>query len=336
MEDIFQPKTWVEPYTYSRKIITAVMNGVLPNRTFAVFATELRQIGKTTTHDALVNARYVMPTDGVDVKNDKKIAAEYMTPCDDGQTIWQTNPVYSIALYVNDPRLDNIQLYLSLESLSDHALGDAGKGAHGQIFSNNELKCRMGEVGEALSASRVNAYTIVGMGDKWWSSTRCEWRYYDYDIVPNLQFKDDMQKKGVVKFEKADYVKNAADAGVSLGLYIFMSTFDTFVLKKGGQEEMMTGLKMATELILKHDCFKFLLAGGSGKNGKAAENKGPQFEKAKFDEWLINNGKKMTPNGVNPAMYQLDGGDTLGKMIIYRKYPGGSVTKDTFSLKLKI
>ena len=83
-------------------------------------------------------------------------------------------------------------------------------------------------------------YTIVGMGDKWWSYTRCEWRYNDYDIVPNLQFKDDMQKKGVVKFEKADYVKNAADAGVSLGLYIFMSTFDTFVLKKGGKEEMMT------------------------------------------------------------------------------------------------
>ena len=64
---------------------------------------------------------------------------------------------------------------------------------------NEPLKCGQGEVCENLSASRVNLYEIVGMGNPHFDPA-LGMRYHDYDTVPDTMMHDQMLAKGKAKF----------------------------------------------------------------------------------------------------------------------------------------
>lgn len=223
-----------------------------------------------------------------------------MKPNEDGETVFQMRNVYVLNLEASDKRLDQWPLYSSIESYTDGTLG--GEPENGRAYfmmTNDLLKCGQGEVGENLSASRVNFYEIQGMGNPYFDPA-LGMRYHDYDIVPDTMMHDQMLAKGKAKFEVADSSKKASEAGVDTDVYVFFKTFNT-------GSNMMLGKDMARTLQSKHECFNSFLSG-----------KTQQFEKDKFHKWLKDHGQLLTSPGVNPAEYKLKGG-ALGEMTIMCK-----------------
>jgi hypothetical protein len=329
--DIKNPTVEAEAYTYQKKIFVAVADPSLvpPKGTAVVFRSQHRQVGKTETLNAVVDGGRAVMVTGDDFKADKKKVpashprahfcrqhppaaihalrtqvSEKSKPCEDGETVFQLRHVYCLNLEASNKKLDKWQLYSSIESYTDGTLG--GNPENGRLYfmmTNDLFKCGQGEVGENLSATRVNFYEIVGMGEPY-SDPNLGMRYHDYDIVPDTMMRDRMLAKGDAKFEVADASKKASEAGVDTDVYVFFKTFDT-------GSAMMLGKDMAKTLRSKHECFNSFISG-----------KTQHFEKDKFHKWLKDHGHLLTSPGVIPEKYKLNGG-ALGEMtIVYKNYSG--------------
>jgi hypothetical protein len=318
-EDIANPGSWVQPYTYMKKIIMAATdpNFTLPAGTAVYVSSELRQIGKTKTVEKLVQLGYAANLDGVDTKADKAKVAEMMAPNQDGETPFQTKSVLVCNIPANDKRLNKSEFYTNIEAYTDNILGT---NSTFHLMMGNELpKVGADEVGKHLTHSRLNVYGIVGIGESFEHESLGQ-RYHDYDLVVDTAMWKKMHAKGSAKFETADYSKKASSAGVDLDVYIFFDTFEAFVPHYPKDNNMMSGTKMAEILKGKHECFKHFLS-----------KKGCQFEKVNFHEWIKDHGQLMTPPGINPVKFKLDGGP-LGEMVIVHRYPGHT---PHYSLQLK-
>jgi len=238
--------------------------------------------------------------------------------------LFQKRPVLIINLRADDPRLENKKLYDSIEEYTDGGLGLLPNGWGGRIplyiiMGNNPPKIGVGEAGGGLTSKRCQVYEIEGIGEPYMDDEDDE-RYPDYDLVISKSMWDTAKKKGKEKFQNADYSKRARDAGVDVGVYIFFDTFVAYEPHMKRDTDMMPGKQMAQILQGKNDCFKRFLSG-----------KGPQFEMQKFHEWLRDNGELLTPPGLLPAKYKLDGG-SLGEMVIVHKNHSRS---PVYSLKQK-
>ena len=254
-----------------------------------------------------------MPANGLLTHALRTQVSEMLKPCEDGVTVFQMRHVYVLNLEASDKRLDRWPLYSSIESYTDGTLG--GNPENGRLYvkmTSDSFKCGQGEVGENLSAFRVNFYEIVGMGEPY-SDPALGMRYHDYDIVPDIMMHDQMLAKGNAKFEVADASKKANEAGVDTDVYVFFKTFDT-------SSKTIEGKDMARILQSKHDCFNSFLSG-----------KTQQFEKDKFHKWLKDHGHLLTSPGVIPATYKLNGG-VLGEMTIMCKSSSGY---PKYNLKLR-
>ena len=315
--NIKDPRLEAKAYLFQKKVFMAAadLDITPPNGTAIILKSQHRQIGKTACLTALVNGGRAVMVTGVDEKSDKKKVSEMLKPCDDGETVFQLRHVYVSNLEASDKKIDQWPLYSSIESYTDGKLG--GNPENGRwyfMMTNDRLKCGEGEVGENLSATRVNFYEIVGVGNPY-DDPSLGVRYEDYDIVPDTMMHDQMLAKGKAKFEVADASKKASESKVDTDVYVFFQTFETLL-----GPTMMAGKDMARILQSKHECFNSFLSG-----------KTQQFEKDKFHKWLKTHGQLLTPPGVNPAKYKLSVGG-LGEMTIIHKNSSGT---PKYNLKLR-
>eukprot|EP00966_Prymnesium_polylepis_P059745 1385893-Prymnesium_polylepis.1 len=98
-------------------------NFTLPPGTAIYISSELRQIGKSTTAEKLVQLGYAVNINGLDTKADKVKVAEMMAPNEDGETPFQTKSVLVCNLKANDKRLDKSEFYTNIEAYTDNELG---------------------------------------------------------------------------------------------------------------------------------------------------------------------------------------------------------------------
>jgi hypothetical protein len=320
----------VDAYTYQKKLICAILDpdAKWPKSTAIWIASEHVQVGKTALLDMLVTLGYAFLVNGVPKggSDAATVSAEMNKSDPDGQTVFQKRPVMVVNLDAGDKRLDNPDLYSGVEAYTDGGLrilpGGTGWGDAIPIYlimGNDQPKVGLGEVGARLSAPRLNCYELEGIGESYLDEEGQD-RYLDYDLVISSVMINKAKEKGNVKFQNADYGKKARDAGVTLEVYIFFETFVTFDPHPKKDEGMMPGKEMAKVLIAKNDCFKPFLSGN-----------GPQFEMAKFHEWLKANGELTTPPGFKKPKYKLNGG-SLGEMLIEQRNPSGT---KVYNLKRK-
>ena len=162
------PEVLAEPYTYQKKLHIAVTDLFLhpPDGTFVYISSQHRRIGKTKTLEYFIDGQYAIKVDGVNAQSDKKEMTKKLIPCEQGETVFQKRHTLCLNLESDDKRLNKKDLYTNIEKYTDGGLADVPEA--GVLYvgvGNNLLKCSQGQVGESLSASRVNCYEIVGMGD---------------------------------------------------------------------------------------------------------------------------------------------------------------------------
>ena len=316
------PEVLAEPYTYQKKLHIAVTDLFLhpPDGTFVYISSQHRRIGKTKTLEYFIDGQYAIKADGVNAQSDKKEITKKLIPCEQGETVFQKRHTLCLNLESDDKRLNKKDLYTNIEKYTDGGLADVPEA--GLLYlgvGNNLLKCSQGQVGESLSASRVNCYEIVGIGDRFIDACG-EPRYRDYDIVVDQSMQEKMMAKSKAKFEMADASKKAQEMGLDTSVFIFFATFDAFKPRPLRDPTLMSGKDMSLALQDKHECFKGLVTG-----------KTQQFEHAKFTLWLKEHGELLTPEGIHPAKYHLNGGQ-LGEMTIENRCPSG---QQKYNLKLK-